>query len=39
MAKKKAKNIDEQKVVIPPDQAIPKIKGRKVWEIPRSHRG
>jgi type III restriction enzyme len=37
MAKKKAKTIDEQKVVIPLDQDIPEIEGRKAWEIPVSH--
>lgn len=37
MAKKKAKTIKEQKVVIPLEQAIPEIEGRKAWEIPESH--
>jgi len=34
MAKKRVSTIDEQKVVIPLDQAIPEIAGRKAWEIP-----
>lgn len=33
----KTKNIDEQKVVIPLDQAIPEIEGRNAWEIPDSY--
>jgi type III restriction enzyme len=37
MAKKKAKTIDEQKVVIPLEQAIPEIEGRNAWEIPDSY--
>lgn len=37
MAKKKARTINEQKVVIPLEQAIPEIEGRKAWEIPTSH--
>ena len=37
MAKKKAKTIDGQKVVIPLDQVIPEIEGRKAWEIPESY--
>lgn len=38
MAKsKKASTIKEQKVVIPLEQAIPEIEGRKPWEIPESH--
>ena len=38
MAKsKKASTIKEQKVVIPLEQAIPEIEGRKAWEIPESH--
>jgi hypothetical protein len=37
MAKKKAATVDEQKVVIPLDQAIPEIEGRKAWEIPELH--
>jgi type III restriction enzyme len=38
MAKsKKASTINEQKVVIPLEQAIPEIEGRKAWEIPESH--
>ncbi|MEI7527066.1 MAG: DEAD/DEAH box helicase family protein, partial [Mariniphaga sp.] len=37
MAKKKASIIDEQKVVIPLDQAIPEIVGRKAWEIPECY--
>ena len=34
---KKANNINEQKVVIPLEQAIPEIEGRKAWEIPVSY--
>lgn len=38
MAKsKKASSKKEQKVVIPLEQAIPEIEGRKAWEIPDSH--
>ena len=38
MAKsKKASTIKEQKVVIPLEQTIPEIEGRKAWEIPTSH--
>ncbi|HRI45653.1 MAG TPA: DEAD/DEAH box helicase family protein [Ignavibacteriaceae bacterium] len=38
MAKRKrASTINEQKVVIPLEQAIPEIEGRKAWEIPVSH--
>ena len=38
MAKsKKASTINEQKVVIPLEQAIPEIEGRKAWEIPELH--
>jgi len=37
MAKKKAKPIDKQKVVIPLEHAIPEIEGRKAWEIPESY--
>lgn len=37
MAKKAAKNIAKQKVVIPLDQAIPEIEDRRAWEIPNSH--
>ena len=37
MAKQKAKKVDEQKVVIPLEYAIPEIPGRKAWEIPVSH--
>ncbi len=37
MAKKKSQNDGEQKVVIPLEQAIPEIEGRKAWEIPESH--
>lgn len=38
MAKsKKASIINEQKVVIPLEQSIPEIEGRKAWEIPESH--
>lgn len=38
MAKsKKASTIKEQKVVIPLEQSIPEIEGRKAWEIPESH--
>jgi type III restriction enzyme len=38
MAKsKKASTVKEQKVVIPLEQAIPEIEGRKAWEIPESH--
>lgn len=36
MPAKKAKT-KEQKVVIPLEQAIPEIEGRKAWEIPDSH--
>jgi len=34
MAKKEGGKVDEQKVVIPLDQAIPEIDGRMAWEIP-----
>ena len=34
---KKASTIKDQKVVIPLEQAIPEIEGRKAWEIPESH--
>lgn len=34
---KKASVVNEQKVVIPLEQAIPEIEGRKAWEIPESH--
>ena len=38
MAKsKKASTIKAQKVVIPLEQTIPEIEGRKAWEIPTSH--
>jgi type III restriction enzyme len=37
MAKQKVKSVDEQKVVIPLEQAIPEIQGRKAWEIPTSY--
>lgn len=38
MAKsKKASTVKEQKVIIPLEQAIPEIEGRKAWEIPVSH--
>lgn len=38
MAKSKnASIIQEQRVVIPLEQAIPEIEGRKAWEIPDSH--
>lgn len=37
MATKKTKTVDEQKVVIPLEQAIPEIEGRKAWELPDSH--
>lgn len=37
MAKKKAKTVDDQRVIIPLDQAIPEIEGRKSWEIPVSY--
>ncbi len=33
----KASTIKEQKVVIPLEQSIPEIEGRKAWEIPVSH--
>ncbi len=34
---KAAKTIKKQMVVIPLEQAIPEIEGRKAWEIPDSH--
>jgi type III restriction enzyme len=34
---KAAKNTKQQKVVIPLEQAIPEIEGRKAWEIPGAH--
>ncbi|MBK8698979.1 MAG: DEAD/DEAH box helicase family protein [Saprospiraceae bacterium] len=34
---KKASTVGEQKVVIPLEQAIPEIEGRKSWESPESH--
>ena len=34
---KKSTRENEQKVVIPLEQAIPEIEGRKAWEIPTSH--
>ena len=34
MVKKEGGTVGEQKVVIPLDQAIPEIDGRKAWEIP-----
>ena len=37
MAKKKTAKASQQKVVIPLEQAIPEIEGRKAWEIPTSH--
>jgi type III restriction enzyme len=37
MAKKKAKTVNEQRVVIPLEQAIPEIEGRKPWIIPNEH--
>lgn len=37
MATKKAKTVNEQRVVIPLEQAIPEIEGRKAWVIPESH--
>jgi type III restriction enzyme len=37
MAKKKAGTVNEQKVVIPLEQSIPEIEGRKAWEIPTSY--
>ena len=33
----KTKNVDEQKVVIPLDQTIPKIEGGKAWVISDSY--
>ena len=37
MAKRKAAAVAKQKVVIPLDQALPEIEGRKSWELPNSH--
>lgn len=37
MTKKISNSKKEQKVVIPLEQAIPEIEGRKAWEIPVSH--
>lgn len=37
MRKKNADTIDQQKVVIPLEQSIPEITGRKAWEIPNAH--
>lgn len=38
MAKtRKASTLKEQKVVIPLEQSIPEIEGRKAWEMPVSH--
>ncbi len=37
MAKSKAASVAKQKVVIPLDQALPEIEGRKSWELPNSH--
>lgn len=37
MAKKAAKTTEKQKVVIPLEQEIPEIAGRKAWEIPIAH--
>ncbi len=37
MAKRKAASVAKHKVVIPLDQALPEIEGRKSWELPSSH--
>lgn len=37
MKKIKAKSKEKQNVVIPLDQAIPDIEGRRAWEIPNAH--
>ncbi len=34
---KKAGQVNEQKVVIPLEQTIPEIEGRKAWEKPTCH--
>ena len=37
MAKKNPKTVDKQRVVIPLEQKIPEIEGRRAWEIPDSY--